>query len=49
MKTWAFHLQMYFLGNRAQEIENLANSGNSAVLDRSIYEDAHIFVGHCTR
>ena len=44
MKTWAFHLQMYFLGNRAIEIETLANSGNSAVLDRSIYEDAHIFV-----
>jgi len=44
MKTWAFHLQMYFLGNRALEIENLAKSGNSAILDRSIYEDAHIFV-----
>lgn len=44
MKTWAFHLQMFFLGNRAQEIEDLANSGNSAVLDRSIYEDAFIFV-----
>ena len=44
MKTWAFHLQMYFLGNRALEIENLAKSGDSAILDRSIYEDAHIFV-----
>ncbi len=44
MKTWAFHLQMYFLGNRASEIENLVNSGDSAILDRSIYEDAHIFV-----
>ena len=22
MRTWAFHLQMYFLGNRAQEGEN---------------------------
>lgn len=44
MKTWAFHLQMYFLGNRALEIENLAKSGESAILDRSIYEDAHIFV-----
>lgn len=44
MKTWAFHLQMYFLGNRALEIEILAKSGNSAILDRSIYEDAHIFV-----
>ena len=44
MKTWAFHLQMYFLGNRASEIENLVNTGESAILDRSIYEDAHIFV-----
>ena len=44
MKTWAFHLQMYFLGNRANEIENLVKTGNSAIMDRSIYEDAHIFV-----
>lgn len=44
MKSWAFHLQMYFLGNRALEIENLSRSGQSAVMDRSIYEDAHIFV-----
>ena len=44
MKSWAFHLQMYFLGNRALEIQNLAKSGQSAVMDRSIYEDAHIFV-----
>lgn len=44
MKTWAFHLQMYFLGNRANEIESLVKTGNSAILDRSIYEDAHIFV-----
>ena len=44
MKTWAFHLQMYFLGNRANEIESLVKTGNSAIMDRSIYEDAHIFV-----
>lgn len=44
MKTWAFHLQMYFLGNRALEIESLLRSGKSALMDRSIYEDAQIFV-----
>lgn len=44
MHTWAFHLQMYFLGNRAQEVETLLSSGGSAIMDRSIYEDAHIFV-----
>ena len=44
MRTWAFHLQMYFLGNRAQEVETLLSSGRSAIMDRSIYEDAHIFV-----
>lgn len=44
MKTWSFHLQMFFLGNRAKEIESLVKSGSSSVLDRSIYEDAHIFV-----
>ena len=44
MHTWAFHLQMYFLGHRAQEVETLLSSGRSAIMDRSIYEDAHIFV-----
>ena len=44
MRTWAFHLQMYFLGNRTQEVETLLSSDQSAIMDRSIYEDAHIFV-----
>ncbi len=44
MRTWAFHLQMYFLGNRAKEVETLLSSNRSAIMDRSIYEDAHIFV-----
>ena len=35
---------MYFLGNRAQEVETLLGSDRSAIMDRSIYEDAHIFV-----
>jgi deoxyadenosine/deoxycytidine kinase len=43
MKDWAFHLQIYFLGHRAEQHIYLANHPESAILDRSIYEDAHIF------
>ena len=43
MKTWAFHLQIYFLGHRAMQHIYLAELAESAILDRSIYEDAHIF------
>jgi len=43
MKEWAFHLQIYFLGHRAEQHISLANNPESAILDRSIYEDAHIF------
>jgi len=43
MRAWAFHLQIYFLGHRADQHIHLANRPESAVLDRSIYEDAHIF------
>lgn len=44
MKSWSFHLQMYFLGHRAEQYQKLAASPNSVILDRSIYEDAQIFV-----
>ena len=43
MREWAFHLQIYFLGHRAEQHIHLANLPESAILDRSIYEDAHIF------
>jgi deoxyadenosine/deoxycytidine kinase len=43
MKTWSFHLQVYFLGHRAEQHIYLANLPESTILDRSIYEDAHIF------
>jgi len=43
MREWAFHLQIYFLGHRAEQHIYLANLPESAILDRSIYEDAHIF------
>lgn len=43
MHAWSFHLQVFFLGHRAQQYIELATSPQSAILDRSIYEDAHIF------
>jgi deoxyadenosine/deoxycytidine kinase len=43
MKQWSFHLQVYFLGHRADQHINLAMNEHSAIIDRSIYEDAHIF------
>lgn len=44
MREWAFHLQVYFLGDRADMHRRLAAAPRSAIIDRSIYEDAHIFV-----
>jgi deoxyadenosine/deoxycytidine kinase len=43
MHQWSFHLQVFFLGHRAQQHLDLANGSESAIADRSIYEDAHIF------
>jgi deoxyadenosine/deoxycytidine kinase len=43
MRSWSFHLQIYFLGHRADQHHRLATSPVSAICDRSIYEDAHIF------
>ena len=43
MKTWSFHLQVYFLGHRARQYLEMANDPKSAILDRSIYEDSYIF------
>jgi deoxyadenosine/deoxycytidine kinase len=43
MRLWSFHLQVFFLGHRAEQYLKLARDPQSAILDRSIYEDAHIF------
>ena len=43
MKTWSFHLQVYFLGHRARQYLQMAQDPRSAIIDRSIYEDAYIF------
>lgn len=43
MKTWSFHLQVFFLGHRAKQHLEMARDPHSAIIDRSIYEDAFIF------
>jgi len=43
MRAWSFHLQIYFLGHRARQHIELAQDPRSAIIDRSIYEDAYIF------
>jgi deoxyadenosine/deoxycytidine kinase len=43
MRTWSFHLQIYFLGHRADQYLEAARDPRSAILDRSIFEDATIF------
>ncbi len=46
MAQWAFHLQIYFLHSRFEQINFINNSQNSTVQDRTIYEDAHIFAAN---
>jgi deoxyadenosine/deoxycytidine kinase len=43
MQAWSFHLQVFFLGHRAAQHKALAGGSQSAIIDRSIYEDAFIF------
>ncbi|HET6845424.1 MAG TPA: deoxynucleoside kinase [Anaerolineales bacterium] len=43
MRSWAFHLQVFFLGHRAEQYLEASRDPRSAILDRSIYEDFHIF------
>ncbi len=43
MKQWSFHLQIFFLGHRAELHQHIAALPESVIQDRSIYEDRHIF------
>ena len=43
MAEWSFHLQVFFLGHRADQHNQAASSQHSVILDRSIYEDFFIF------
>jgi deoxyadenosine/deoxycytidine kinase len=43
MHRWSFHLQIYFLNNRFEQIHNLRTGDKTVIQDRTIYEDAYIF------
>jgi len=43
MPRWAFQLQVYFLSHRFRQGRSLITRKQSVVLDRTIYEDAHVF------
>ncbi|MBT3240236.1 MAG: deoxynucleoside kinase [Chloroflexi bacterium] len=43
MADWSFHLQVFFLGHRAEQHIVASESDGSAILDRSIFEDFYIF------
>ena len=43
MARWSFPLQIFFLNNRFRAHQETVQGTNSAIQDRSIYEDANIF------
>jgi len=43
MAAWAFHLQLFHLGHRSKQMIEAAEAAESYILDRSLYEDMHIF------
>ncbi|MGI6232044.1 MAG: deoxynucleoside kinase [Prevotella sp.] len=43
MKRWSFNLQIYFLNKRFKEVVEIANSPETIIQDRTIFEDARIF------
>jgi deoxyadenosine/deoxycytidine kinase len=46
MQRWSFHLQVYFLNSRFNQIRKIKESENSIIQDRTIYEDAYIFAAN---
>lgn len=43
MSRWSFPLQIYFLNHRFKVHREVGSARGSAIQDRSIYEDCHIF------
>jgi len=46
MKRWAFHLQVYFLNSRFNQLKKIQASSTPTIQDRTIYEDAYIFAAN---
>jgi deoxyadenosine/deoxycytidine kinase len=54
MSRWSFHLQVYFLNSRFNQVAKIRETNQSTIQDRTIYEDYEIFAknlyqsGHIT-
>ena len=46
MKRWAFHLQVYFLNSRFNQVKKIQQMPGTVIQDRTIYEDAYIFAAN---
>ena len=46
MHRWAFHLQIYFLNSRFNQVREIRASEKTIIQDRTIYEDAYIFAAN---
>lgn len=49
MPRWAFHSQVFFLSRRVRLLSTLLAQTGTVVQDRSLYEDAEIFVANLHR
>ena len=43
MQRWSFNLQVFFLNSRFRQIKEIADSNETIIQDRTIYEDAYVF------
>ena len=43
MKSWSFHLQIFFLNSRFKQIQKISKTNSTVIQDRSIYEDYEVF------
>ena len=46
MKRWAFHLQVYFLNSRFNQIKTIQESKTPTIQDRTIYKEAYIYAAN---
>lgn len=43
---WSFNLEVYFLTQRLKDVMNIANSDETIIQDRTIFEGVHVFVAN---
>lgn len=46
MTRWAFHLQIFFLNSRFNQVNAIQAAEKTIIQDRTIYEDAYIFAAN---